>query len=101
MLTSTTERQMEQVDRLTAQNNMLVGELGKLQAVSDELKGTNRALESTRGAANSGGPGGPTGPLGTLSRTHWILSRWGKCHRKRSHSSAGTFGSTVRSTAAH
>jgi hypothetical protein len=56
VLTSTTERQMEQVDRLTAQNNMLVGELGKLQAVSDELKGTNRALESTRRAANSGGP---------------------------------------------
>ena len=53
-------------------------------------------------AANSWDPGGPTGPLGTPSRTPWILSRQGTWHRKRSYTSAcRTFGSTVRSTAAH
>jgi hypothetical protein len=55
-----------------------------------------------RRADNSRGPGGPAGPLGTLSRPPWILPpERDSAIRKRSCTSARTFGSPVRPTAAH
>jgi serine/threonine protein kinase len=66
------------------------------------MKGLTSAVEAVDNrAANSRGPGGPTGPLGALSRTPWILSSSVTCHRTRSRTSARTFGSTARPTAAH
>jgi hypothetical protein len=42
-----------------------------------------------------------SGPLGTPARTRWVLSRLEKWHTKRARTSARTFGSPVRRTAAH
>jgi malate dehydrogenase len=53
------------------------------------------------GAAHSRGLGGPPGPLSTPLRTPWVLFRSGRCHRRRSRTSARPFGSTVRPIAAH
>ena len=52
-------------------------------------------------AANARGPGGPTGPLGTAPRTPFDPLQIGESCRKRARTSAGTFGSTARATAAH
>ena len=45
--------------------------------------------------------GGPTGPLGTPSSDPCNLFRYEQRRRKRARSSARTFGSAVRPTAAH
>ena len=57
--------------------------------------------EVATGAADSRGARGPVGPLGTASRTPRTLSRWEKSPRKRSRTSARTFGWTARPGAAH
>jgi hypothetical protein len=55
-----------------------------------------RGVNSRAASRNSGVPPDPFTPRGGKSR---ILSRQGKCHRKRSRTSARAFGSTVRPTA--